>query len=138
MCPGRAAAVARADSICSMTFASPCSDAFFASRCAMAHRPHTSTKQVLATFKQGDAAKVRTEDGEDHNLTPAETKSMIVCDPEVLTSAVDNLINLNDLTENAILHNLRIRFKVCAAVRACVPLALVCHRPHPCSFPPDN
>jgi myosin heavy subunit len=67
--------------------------------------------KVLATFKQGDDAKVRTEDGEDHKLTGAETKEMTVADPEVLSSKIDNLINLNDLNENAILHNLRIRFK---------------------------
>ena len=34
---------------------------------------------------------------QDHNLTAAETKDMIVCDPEVLTSAGDNLINLNEI-----------------------------------------
>ena len=28
-----------------------------------------------------------------------------------MSSKIDNLINLNDLNENAILHNLRIRFK---------------------------
>jgi hypothetical protein len=48
----------------------------------------------------------------DHKLTGAETKEMTVADPEVLSSKIDNLINLNDLNENAILHNLRIRFKV--------------------------
>ena len=34
---------------------------------------------------------------------------------QVLSSKIDNLINLNDLTEEAILHNLRIRFKASVA-----------------------
>jgi myosin heavy subunit len=67
--------------------------------------------KVLSTFKAGEDAKLRTEDGEDHKLTGAETKDITVADPEVLSSKIDNLINLNDLNENAILHNLRIRFK---------------------------
>ena len=36
---------------------------------------------------------------------------MTAADQEVLSSKINNLINLNDLNENAILHNLRIRFK---------------------------
>ena len=49
---------------------------------------------------------------QDHNLTADQTKTLVVADAEVLSSKIDNLINLNDLTEEAILHNLRIRFKV--------------------------
>jgi hypothetical protein len=58
---------------------------------------------------------------QDHSLTADQTKALVVADPEVLNSKIDNLINLNDLTEEAILHNLRIRFKV----RAPPPLPFV-------------
>jgi len=34
------------------------------------------------------------------------------CEEQCLSSKVDNLITLNDLNENSILHNLRIRFKL--------------------------
>ena len=36
---------------------------------------------------------------------------MSVLDPQILNDNVDNLIQLNELTENTILHNLRIRFQ---------------------------
>jgi myosin heavy subunit len=36
---------------------------------------------------------------------------MTECDPECLSSDIDNLIKLNNLNESAILHNLRVRFK---------------------------
>ena len=66
---------------------------------------------IKAKFASGEAGTVKTEDGEVHNLDAATTKSMTVCNEEVLSSAVDNLIKLNDLNEQALLHNLRIRFK---------------------------
>ena len=47
----------------------------------------------------------------DHKLSGAESSKLVAADEEVLSSKIDNLINLNDLNENAILHNLRIRFK---------------------------
>jgi myosin heavy subunit len=67
--------------------------------------------RVLATFKPGQPGKVRTEDGEDQTLTAEVTKDLKHANPEVLDSKIDNLISLNDLNEEAILHNLRIRFK---------------------------
>ena len=67
--------------------------------------------KVLSTFKAGDPGKVQTEDGEDVSLTPEQSKECTVANAECLNSKIDNLINLNDLSENAILHNLRIRFK---------------------------
>ena len=67
--------------------------------------------KVLAPFKAGDAGKVQTEDGEEVSLTADTSKECTAANPECLDSKIDNLINLNDLSENAILHNLRIRFK---------------------------
>ena len=67
--------------------------------------------KVLSTFKAGEPGKVQTEDGEDVSLTPEQSKECTVANAECLNSKIDNLINLNDLSENAILHNLRIRFK---------------------------
>ena len=62
-------------------------------------------------FSKGEDGKVKTEDGETHTIKAADSKDLIVCDEEVLDSSVDNLIKLNSLNEQAILHNLRIRFK---------------------------
>ena len=68
--------------------------------------------RVLTTFKVGEAGgKVQTEDGEDRELSQKESTLVREADPEVLDSTVENLIHLNDLNENAILHNLRIRYK---------------------------
>lgn len=36
---------------------------------------------------------------------------MIECNPEALDSKIDDLINISDLNEMSILHNLRIRYK---------------------------
>jgi hypothetical protein len=63
---------------------------------------------------------------QDHSLTADQTKALVVADPEVLNSKIDNLINLNDLTEEAILHNLRIRFKVRARAAAAAFLCVGC------------
>ena len=62
-------------------------------------------------FNKGDEGKVKTEDGETHTLSAKVTADLMPCNEEVLSSDVDNLIKLNDLNEQAILHNLRIRFK---------------------------
>jgi myosin heavy subunit len=44
-------------------------------------------------------------------LTAQEVEAVTILDPQCLDPAVENLIGLSNLTENAILHNLRIRFK---------------------------
>ena len=67
--------------------------------------------KVLGAFKAGEPGAVRTEDGEDVSLTPAQSKECTAANPECLDSKIENLISLNDLSENAILHNLRIRFR---------------------------
>ena len=53
--------------------------------------------------------QVQTEDGETHNLT--DTAKIEVCDEQCLDPAIDNLIMVNDLNENSLLHILRSRFK---------------------------
>eukprot|EP00618_Florenciella_parvula_P035440 CAMPEP_0119501392 /NCGR_PEP_ID=MMETSP1344-20130328/23229_1 /TAXON_ID=236787 /ORGANISM="Florenciella parvula, Strain CCMP2471" /LENGTH=1132 /DNA_ID=CAMNT_0007537549 /DNA_START=84 /DNA_END=3478 /DNA_ORIENTATION=- len=67
--------------------------------------------EVLTPFRAGEAGKVRDENGEDIDVTAEMSSKVVACDPEVLDAKIDNLIALNDLNENAILHNLRIRFK---------------------------
>jgi myosin heavy subunit len=67
--------------------------------------------KVVDSITTGSPGKVKTEDGEVHELDAKTTEKLTVCHQEVLNSDVDNLIKLNDLNENAILHNLRIRFK---------------------------
>eukprot|EP00937_MAST-01D_sp_MAST-1D-sp2_P004504 g4504.t1 len=67
--------------------------------------------QVEESFKPGETAKVKTEDGEVHELDGKVTEGITPLDEQVLSDDVDNLIQLNELTENTILHNLRIRFK---------------------------
>jgi hypothetical protein len=48
---------------------------------------------------------------QDRVLSAEETKDLQALHTEVLDSGIDNLINFNELHENALLHNLRIRFK---------------------------
>eukprot|EP00607_Mallomonas_marina_P003005 CAMPEP_0182433724 /NCGR_PEP_ID=MMETSP1167-20130531/65192_1 /TAXON_ID=2988 /ORGANISM="Mallomonas Sp, Strain CCMP3275" /LENGTH=134 /DNA_ID=CAMNT_0024622777 /DNA_START=31 /DNA_END=431 /DNA_ORIENTATION=- len=67
--------------------------------------------QVLSGFRKGEATTVRTEDGEDHRLSAAMTAEILDCNPEALNSNIDDLINISDLNEMSILHNLRIRYK---------------------------
>ncbi len=61
----------------------------------------------LPRITAGQPGKVKTEDGEVHALDGKQTQALTACHTEVLKSDVDNLIKLNDLNENAILHNLR-------------------------------
>lgn len=44
-------------------------------------------------------------------MTAEESKDLEVLNEEALDAGVDNLIHFNELNENALLHNLRIRFK---------------------------
>jgi myosin heavy subunit len=66
--------------------------------------------KVIDGFRPGESGRVQTEDGEILELEGKETEDVIPCDEEVLSSEVANLIKLNDLREEAILHNLRIRY----------------------------
>ncbi len=44
-------------------------------------------------------------------LTAAQTANLLECNTEALDPAIDDLINISDLNEMSILHNLRIRYK---------------------------
>jgi len=44
-------------------------------------------------------------------LAATETAEVLDCNPEALSSQIDDLINISDLNEMSILHNLRIRYK---------------------------
>jgi myosin heavy subunit len=67
--------------------------------------------KVMSGFTVGQATSVRTEDGEDHKLDAAASSKVVECNQEVLSSKIDDLINISDLNEMSILHSLRIRFK---------------------------
>lgn len=47
----------------------------------------------------------------DRVITAEESQAITTCEAQCLDPEIDNLIKLNDLNENSILHNLRIRFK---------------------------
>ena len=67
--------------------------------------------RVLKAFSAGEATTVRTEDGEDHALSAQLSGQTAECNPEAMDSRIEDLINISDLNEMSILHNLRIRFK---------------------------
>lgn len=67
--------------------------------------------KVLTAFSKGQATTVRTEDGENIKLDAAMSNEVIECNTEALNSSISDLINISDLNEMSILHNLRIRFK---------------------------
>lgn len=52
-----------------------------------------------------------TEDGENRNLTAQQSGFCEECNPEAMDSKIQDLVNISDLNEMSILHNLRIRFK---------------------------
>ncbi len=67
---------------------------------------------MVAPFgKESKSGRVLTEDGEERDLSEAEVRLVTECNQEVLTSKIDDLVNISDLNEMSILHNLRIRYK---------------------------
>jgi myosin heavy subunit len=52
-----------------------------------------------------------TEDGEKRNLNAQQSSLCEQCNPEAMDSSIQDLVNISDLNEMSILHNLRIRFK---------------------------
>ena len=62
-------------------------------------------------MEPGKPASFTLEDGRVVELSGKDTKDLTSLDPQILSSDIDNLIQLNQLTERGILHNLRIRFK---------------------------
>lgn len=67
--------------------------------------------KVLKAFTKGEATTVMTEDGENRKLTPQLSSLCEECNPEAMDSSIQDLVNISDLNEMSILHNLRIRFK---------------------------
>ena len=67
--------------------------------------------KVLTSFRKGQPSTVLTEDGEEHKLDAAQSNLTQDCNTEALNSKIDDLINISDLNEMSILHNLRIRYK---------------------------
>ena len=67
--------------------------------------------KALTGFTAGEATTVRTEDGEDHTLDSSASSNVTACSTQILSSSVEDLINISDLSEMAILHSLRIRFR---------------------------
>lgn len=67
--------------------------------------------KVLNAFLKGEPTTVRTEDGEDHKLDAKASSFCEECNEEAMNSSIHDLINISDLNEMSILHNLRIRFK---------------------------
>eukprot|EP01038_Epipyxis_sp_PR26KG_P006281 gene6281-8649_t len=67
--------------------------------------------KVLKAFQKGEPTTVMTEDGEQRTLNAAQSSFCEECNPEAMDSGIQDLINISDLNEMSILHNLRIRFK---------------------------
>ena len=66
--------------------------------------------RVMRSFRKGEPATVITEDGEEHKLDAAASSLTQDCNPEALNSGIEDLVNISDLNEMSILHNLRIRY----------------------------
>ena len=66
---------------------------------------------VTTAFKAGQPGRVQLQDGSEVSLSAAETEGLCVLDPQVFSPEIDDLINLNSLTNEAVLHKLRLRFE---------------------------
>jgi myosin heavy subunit len=66
---------------------------------------------VTVGFDKGSPGAVKTDDGDEVELTPEQTKIIEAMDDQVLDPNLADLITLNELTENSVLHKLRMRFK---------------------------
>lgn len=67
--------------------------------------------KVLKSFAKGEPTTVMTEDGENRALNAQQSALCEECNPEAMDSSIQDLVNISDLNEMSILHNLRIRFK---------------------------
>lgn len=67
--------------------------------------------QVITSFQKGSQGTVLTEEGEEIDIPPSLSSLLEECNPEALDSSIDDLVNISDLNEMAILHNLRCRYK---------------------------
>ena len=66
--------------------------------------------KVKATFKRGEVGNVTFSNGEEHTISAKDSESLMVCDEQSL-APIENMVQLNDLNNPSILHNLRIRFQ---------------------------
>ena len=64
-----------------------------------------------SSFEAGNAASFKGDDGVVKSAEAKDTKNMEPVDVQVLDHNIDNIIQLNELTERGIVHNLRIRFE---------------------------
>lgn len=67
--------------------------------------------KVLDKFNRGQKVKILSEDGEIIKLDETKSMGVIECNIEALNTKIDDLVNISDLNEMSILHNLRIRYK---------------------------
>jgi myosin heavy subunit len=74
--------------------------------------------QVTVGFDRGGPGAIKTNDGTEIDLTPEQTKVIEEMDEQVLEPDLADLITLNELTENSVLHKLRMRFKADAIYTA--------------------
>tara|TARA_A100001015_G_C14791114_1_gene633109 strand:+ start:182 stop:475 length:294 start_codon:yes stop_codon:yes gene_type:complete len=66
--------------------------------------------KVKATFKRGEVGNVTFSNGEEHTISEKDSQDLMVCDEQSL-EPIENMVQLNDLNNPSILHNLRIRFQ---------------------------
>ena len=66
--------------------------------------------KVKATFKRGEVGNVTFSNGEEHTISEKDSQNLMVCDEQSL-EPIENMVQLNDLNNPSILHNLRIRFQ---------------------------
>jgi myosin heavy subunit len=67
--------------------------------------------RILVSFKRGNPTTVLLENNEERYLTEEETLTVQECHVEALDPKIDDLINISDLNEMSILHNLRMRYR---------------------------
>ena len=93
-------------------------------------RSHKTERWLPCHVETGGAvAELKDQNGTVYTEVPAKE-----CYPmhESSLEPVANLVELGDLNEAAILHNLRVRYRECVAVRFCAP------RPPPAAAKPDT
>jgi myosin heavy subunit len=67
--------------------------------------------QCISAFKAGEEGRLRTQDGKALQLSASQTTGLTkLRDQKVLDDSIDDLIDLDDLSEQAIIHKLRARF----------------------------
>ena len=68
--------------------------------------------RVVRAFNAGETGEVQVEEEEEtRQLSAEQTQALQPLNPEVLDGTIEDLIKFDDLTEQAILHNLRVRFR---------------------------